>query len=313
MIAGLNLPHCPFIAPAEVYRKYDGRVQAPHISREHLEGLHQHHRDYRECIQLDTIPKKNEDRATVAYYALTDILDQNVGELIETLKATGQWENTIVIYTSDHGEMLGYHGRWHKECFREDSARVPLIIRHPDGRKVKAVSNLHSLVDLMPTLCEWMGVQPPPGIDGESMLNSLEGQPAPDRLVKSETYTHWTEAQHGMSANRMVRKGPWKLCYYGAYDSFELFNLDDDPEEETNQANNPNYSEILNDLKTEIFSEGWSRDIVKEIQNRLNEDGGWDNIKAYRDALRESTTALPRPVEHVDIWDKAWTEPTTLD
>jgi len=313
LVAGYLQPHNPFIVQRELYDKYAGRVRAPRYDREYLDNLHPHHKDYRKVIEIDNVPEENWDRAVATYYGMVDQLDQHVGRLIATLKETGQWDNTIVIYTSDHGEMLGYHGRWHKECFREDSAAVPLIVRDPRKRGPEVVTTTHSLVDLMPTLCDWMGVTPPPDIDGVSLVPALEGRETEAPPVKSETYTHWSEAEHGMSANRMVRKGPWKLCYYGAYDNYELFNLEEDPEEMHDLAKDPAYAEKIDELKPEIFSGGWSRDVHRELIEKLNRRGELTNNQEYRDALRASLTAHPRPIDTLKMWPGSETVGTFLD
>jgi len=309
---GYLLPHCPFIAPDDLYAKYEGRVQAPRYTQEQLAALHPNHRDFRRFIELDAIPKENEDRAVTAYYALCDQLDQNIGAVIGALKDNGLWDNTIVIYYSDHGEMLGRHGRWHKESFFEDSARVPLIVRDPRHPEPAIIHTPHSLVDLMPTLCEWMSVEPPPGIDGESLVPFLERRATEPKPVKVDCYTFWSQEQHGLSSNRMVRQGPWKLCYYGAYDSFELYNLDEDPEEMINRADDPACREIVDTLKPELFTDGWTRDTGEEVRENLEACGIRTNIKNYRDALKESLNAYPRPVDCPDYWPGSHTEPDTL-
>jgi hypothetical protein len=141
----------------------------------------------------------------------------------------------------------------------------------------------------------------------------MQGKTENGNAVKVETYTDWTVEAHGTSANRMVRIGPWKLCYYGAYDNFELFNLDNDPEELCDLSQENDSKDILEALTPEIFSDGWSRDVVDRIKQDLNRDGGGDNIKAYRDALRQSMDRYPRRVGHLDLWPKTWTESATLD
>ncbi|CAN5490605.1 choline-sulfatase [soil metagenome] len=308
LTVGFLLPHCPYIAPRKVYDKYDGRVTAPHLARDQLDALHPHHKDFRKYIQLDDVPPANFDRAAVAYYGLTDQLDQNVGRIFDSLNRNGLWENTIVIYTSDHGEMLGQHGRWHKESFYEDSVRVPFVVRHPSQKMPASVAAHCSLVDLMPTLCEWMGVKPPPGLDGTSLVPILAGAAAdPNRTVKAETYTFWHTHKPGLSSNRMVRRGPWKLCYYGAYDAYELFNLVDDPEETNDVSRSPGNEAIVRELRAEIFSDGWSADTAQKIEERLAGFGHPENMKEFRDVLRSN----PLPMDSPDQWP-AWATARTF-
>ena len=146
LVTGFLLPHCPFIAPPRLFKKYYGKVKAPRLTAQELSSLHRWHQSYRKWVHLDDVPEDNFDRAAAAYYAMTELLDRNIGILIDTLKRSGLWENTIIMYFSDHGEMLGQHGRWHKETFYEDAARVPLIIRDPSRHLPQQVSEVCSLV-----------------------------------------------------------------------------------------------------------------------------------------------------------------------
>ncbi len=297
MTVGFLLPHCPFIASREAYDKYDGKVKAPRFSRQQLDALHPNHRAYRDWIKLDEIPQDNFDRAEVAYYALTDTLDRNVGQVLDTLRETGLWDNTIVVYYSDHGEMHGRHGRWHKDSFFEDSARVPLIVRHPTMKLPKEIATPTSLVDLMPTLCEWIGIAPPPGIDGHSLVPLLQEQPQPERgPVKVESYSFWEGEPWSLSSNRMVRSGQWKLSYYGFTNSYELYDLQSDPEEMTDLAHSPQHLEIIQQLSPMLFEDGWSRHVAAEWRAKMDAIGAFEN---YQNFLQKSRNdPLPKDPNH---------------
>lgn len=313
MVAGFLLPHCPFIAPPDVFAKYHGRVKAPRLTPAELAGLHPFHRVYRDqVIDIASAPEANLDAAAAAYYAMTEILDYNVGRLVAALKANGLWDNTIVLYFSDHGEMLGEHGRWHKEAFYEDAARVPMIVRHPSRRLPPTVSEPCSLVDLMPTLCDWTGVRPPPHLDGASLqplLDGTDGAPAA-REAKVEIYSWWpTGRDCKLTANRMVRRGPWKLSYYNAFDSYELFNLGEDPGETCNRVADPACAAIRAELAVRLFADGWSADTAREHERKMKDLGYADNIQEFRDALRKN----PLPVDCPDYWspvETLWTRLT---
>ena len=107
LMVGFLLPHCPYIAPKELYEKYRAKVKAPRLTCAELDALHLHHRAYRKFIRLDDVPPENFDKAAAAYYGLVDQLDRNVGAVLDALQELGLLENTIVMYFSDHGEMLG--------------------------------------------------------------------------------------------------------------------------------------------------------------------------------------------------------------
>ncbi|MFA4944527.1 MAG: sulfatase-like hydrolase/transferase [Lentisphaeria bacterium] len=306
--AGFLLPHCPFIAPPAVVAKYRGKVRAPRLAPREIAALHPFHQAYRQVIEIDAIPEANLDAAAAAYYAMVELLDRNVGRLVDALKRNGLWEDTVVVYFSDHGEMLGQHGRWHKEAFYEDAARVPLIVRQPGCRLPPSVAAPCSLVDLLPTLCDWTGVRPPPGIDGVSLAPALAGNPV-EHDVTAETYTWWPAGQGGLNSNRMLRRGPWKLSYYGAFDSSELFNLAEDPGETRNRADDPACAGIRDELAARLFADGWSAQTAREQERRLDAAGIAVNIREFREALRKD----PLPVDCPDYWrqieaTRAWVE-----
>lgn len=310
MLTGLMLPHCPYIAPRALFDKYYGNVRVPRLSSAELDALHPHHQAYRRSIKLDEMPSANFDIAAAAYYGLVDQLDRNVGAILAALRETGLWNNTIVVYFSDHGEMLGQHGRWHKECFFEDAVRVPFIVRHPNQKLRLSVAEHRSLVDLLPTLGDWTGVNCPPGVDGTSLVPVMTGAaPAADRVVKAETYTWEDVGGSTLSSNRMVRKGPWKLCYYGARDSLELFNLADDPGENANRAASPAHAGALKELSSLLFEDGWTANTGREIEARLCALGFWENTTQFRDAARRD----PLPIDAPDYWRGIAATRTTVE
>ncbi|MFA4943774.1 MAG: sulfatase-like hydrolase/transferase [Lentisphaeria bacterium] len=310
MLTGFMLPHCPYIAPRPLFDKYYGNVRVPRLSSAELDALHPHHQAYRRSIKLDEMPPAHFDIAAAAYYALVDQLDRNLGDILAALKESGLWENTIVVYFSDHGEMLGNHGRWHKECFFEDAVRVPFIVRHPAGNLVPSVAEHRSLVDLLPTLCEWTGVKPPPGVDGTSLQSVLVGAaPDADRVAKAETYTWEDVGGSTLSSNRMVRKGSWKLCYYGARKTFELFNLADDPEENFNLAAVPAHADTHKELSTLLFADGWTANTGREVEAKLQALGFWENVVEFGGAIRRDTLPSDAP----DYWGGAAAARTSVE
>ena len=117
-------------------------------------------------------------RATAAYYGMVETIDDYYGQVLDRLRQVGQdLDDWIIIYTSDHGEMLGQHGIWEKQKFYEARARVPLIIRWPkgfgDGRDIDENVNL---CDLFATLCDLCGISTPPGLDSRSLAPLLQGR-----------------------------------------------------------------------------------------------------------------------------------------
>ncbi len=156
-----------------------------------------------------------------SYYGMISLIDDGIGMMLRTLEERGLLDNTIVIYSSDHGEMLWDHGMVYKTILYESSAGVPLIIRYPKAfaQKLRPKSPV-SLVDLGPTLLEVAGASPLPGAHGRSLVPILSGK-ADDR----------TEVFSEFEQSRMVRRGGWKYICDPSWDVQQLFNLDEDPQE----------------------------------------------------------------------------------
>lgn len=269
MTVGYWNPHCPYLVPEKYYQKYAGRVAMPQISPEVLDRQHPVHREYRAKIEYDTIPEADRVAAKAAYFGLVDFLDEQIGGLLETLEQTGLLENTIVVYFSDHGEMMGEHGRWHKGCFYEDSVRVPLIVRMPEKQGSGTVlTQPVSLIDLFPTVCDWIGVTPPHKVSGNSLLPLLEGETnAWSGVVKAEYYEG--------DSRRMIRRGNWKLSVCSRFEEVDLYDLSTDPEEIRNRADDPGCEQILAELRQELYSDGWNEQVLADRDRQLTRFGYW--------------------------------------
>jgi arylsulfatase A-like enzyme len=164
-----------------------------------------------------------------AYCAQIELIDDQVGRMLDALEASGQRENTIVIFTSDHGEMLGDHGLLWKGCrFYEALVHVPLILSWPGHWQAGQRSDaLVELTDIVPTLYEAIGMEVPANVQGKSLLPILTGQAPPDvhrDFVRCE-YHDALDRPHASHAN-MLYDGRWKLV---VYDPHEYRNLWDDP------------------------------------------------------------------------------------
>jgi len=183
-------------------------------------------------------------RVRRAYYALVTYIDIKVGQLLDSLQENGLRQDTIVIFTSDHGDMLGEKGMVQKRTFYEWSSRVPLLLRFPDGWQRGAVrAEPISLVDLLPTCLDMVGVQDWLPVDGRSLLDLLDGRDMQERVVFSE--------YHSLGAYApcfMVRQGQWKYVHIHGYDA-QLFDLQADPGEWHNLAGQPEYQATEAHLK----------------------------------------------------------------
>jgi choline-sulfatase len=178
-------------------------------------------------------------------------VDHKIGELLDALKETGFSENTVVIFTSDHGDMLGERGMVQKRAFYEWSSRVPMILRFPDrrgaGQRITAPANL---VDLLPTILDIAGVPDEDRMktDGASLLSLI---PAPDTEGRYTFSEYHSQGSHATCF--MVREGKYKYVYIHGYES-QLFDLDADPDEWKSLAGKPEYAQVEAHLKELIFT-----------------------------------------------------------
>ncbi len=187
-------------------------------------------------------------RRIAMYYANLAHADAAVGQVLQGLRDLDLEKDTIVVYTSDHGEMLGEHGLWNKFQFYEPSCGVPLMFRAPGITEAGARCTVpSSLVQLLPTFCELAGLTPPHACDGESLM-SLIRQPRQNKNPK--IYAEFALRSPG--AKYMLRSGDYKYSFW-VNDMPELYNLREDPREMRNLAILPDHQGRAEELKAELF------------------------------------------------------------
>jgi arylsulfatase A-like enzyme len=191
-----------------------------------------------------------------AYYAQIELIDDQVGRMLDALESSGQRENTIVIFTSDHGEMLGDHGLVLKGCrFYEGAVHVPLIISWPGHFRQGLRSDaLVELADIAPTLLDVVGLPISENVHGMSLLPILRGQADPavhHDFVRCE-YHDALDRPFASHAN-MICDGRYKLVVYHGHTIGELYNLRDDPHEFRNLWDEPNVLPLKHRLLKELF------------------------------------------------------------
>lgn len=276
-LASVNIydPHPPFNPPKAYRDQFDpAAVPAALFSDSDIDQQRKlaavdFQSEVRRPDQLDIKnrygPETGRDDAGVikaAYYAMIKLVDTQVGRIIEALDETGQRENTVIIFTSDHGEMLGDHGLIQKGCrFYEGLVRVPLIISWPGQfRQGFVSSDLVELTDLAPTLLELAGIPVPSAMQGRSLLPILTGRSEPGEhrdFVRSE-YFDALKQSDGTFAT-MYRDRRYKLVVYHGHGLGELYDLDDDPGEFVNLWDDPDHRELQHELlwrsfDTSVFS-----------------------------------------------------------
>ena len=264
---GFMLPHQPFVATKDDYDQYRGKVPPPKNPRKFEDETHPYLKWWKSHTGLQCVTPEEVERTRTAYYGLVTRLDTLLGDIFNTLKSHGLIENTLIVYTADHGEQIGEKGLWWKQTFYEDSAKVPAIISWPahipQGEKINRVT---SQVDLNATMLDAAQAPPLPSSNGRSLLPLVEN-PYDETwhdIAFSEYCTEPEDAAHSdgqkIWQNRMVREGDWKLVYYHGMPS-QLFNLKDDPDELNDLVSNPDYADTAEHL-TALVLDGWDPDWI---------------------------------------------------
>ena len=237
-------PHHPFDPPGEYLHRYDpADMPLPAFTPGELEHKPEYQRldsqwAHNEEGYFHVAGMTNDDHRQVkaAYYAMIEHIDHEVGRMLAALESTGQAENTIVLFMSDHGEMLGDHGLYLKgPHFYEGAIHAPLIMRAPDQFQANLqATGLVELVDLAATLLEACGLEVPEGMQGRSLLPILRGDADPSvhrDYIYCEYYNAWT---HYRSYGTCMRTDDQKIVVYHGIDEGELYDLRKDPGEYQN-------------------------------------------------------------------------------
>lgn len=187
------------------------------------------------------------------YAGLCTLVDQAIGRILWALEASGQAENTIVVFTSDHGEMMGSHGLVGKTVSYEESIRVPLLLRAPFRRHSQVrVSAPVSHISLVPTLLELLGRPARDGLPGESLLRLLEG----GKLEEDHVFIEWHSGGQGPTGRYVVSPDGWKLVLYDT-DTCLLFDRNRDPLEMQNLYYMDEHRDTVRRLRSKL--EAWQR------------------------------------------------------
>jgi choline-sulfatase len=268
---GFMLPHPPFVARKEDYDQYVGKVPMPRIREPYSDKLHPYFQWWRKRTGIEEVTDDEIMRSRTAYWGLVTRTDALVGQLLEALRRNGFEDNTMVIYSTDHGEHVGEHDLWWKTTFYEESARVPAIVSWPgvlpEGGRCDRVINHF---DLNATMLDAVGAPPLPRSRGRSMIDLLkdpEGTPWEDvafsefvMYAQRDGLPFDVHSPPDGSVQRMVRYEEWKLNYYHGMRP-QLFNLAEDPDEMNDLAEDPAYSSIRDELIERVL-DGWDPDEV---------------------------------------------------
>ncbi|NQV44061.1 MAG: sulfatase-like hydrolase/transferase, partial [Rhodospirillales bacterium] len=271
-------PHDPYATRQRYWDRYDhDTIEMPRVPKMPREDLDPHSQRIFDGIAGDEFDVTEDDIRTArhAYLGNVSYIDDQVGRLLAALDETGLRDTTMVIFTGDHGDMLGERGLWYKMSFLEPSARVPLIMAGPGIRPGTRIASPVSHVDLAPTLTDLAHLsgagdvpEPADPLDGHSLLPLLDGTEADDgsRTIYGE-YTGECAARPVF----MIRRGSLKYIHCDT-DPDQLFDLAADPDELTNLAGDPAYGDVMRGFATETAhlwdADAITRDVIASQRRR---------------------------------------------
>lgn len=229
---GFVRPHVPLVAPAQYFDLYDrDSMIAPTVPEGDLDDVPKVIREYKANSRYGVTPELHKGLLE-AYYASVSYMDAQVGRVLDTLEELGLQENTIVIFTSDHGYLLGEHHKFQKQHLFEESTRVPFILSAPwiKDSMGEATNHLTELVDVYPTIAGLAGLAPPSNLQGESLVPLLSD---PDTDAWEREFVFTISRNGGES----IRSHEWRFTHWGfGKKGIELYDRKNDPGEFTNLA-----------------------------------------------------------------------------
>ena len=234
---GFVRPHVPFVAPRKDYTDFlpYSRMQLPPKLKDDWADIPKAGINYKTSKNMK-MDLRRQKKAVGGYYASVAFMDRMVGQVLNGLKEAGLEDNTIVIFTSDHGYHLGEHDFWAKVSLHDESAAVPLIIRMP-GKKPAVCHSLVELLDLYPTLSNLCGLEVPKHLQGKDISKMMTD---PAKEVRSAAFS-----VNGKGF--LLREQDWAYIAYGknGQGDEELFDMKQDPKQFTNLAKDPKHAQII--------------------------------------------------------------------
>ena len=258
-------PHDPYMTPRAYWDRYKHEdIDMPVVPALSPDECDPFTRRLHHICQMDQyrIDDEHVRNARHAYYAMTSWLDDRVGALLDALRATGLNDDTLIMFTSDHGDMLGERGLWYKMSFFERSVRVPLVLCGPGVPAAARVSSKVSLLDLLPTMADvatdGRGVEPAAPLDGHSLAPLLgNGSSRANDHVVSEYLAEGTT-----QPAFMLRRGSVKYISCDG-DPPQLYDLAEDPDELENLSGNDAYADAETSFATEVGMR-WDNDSLRD-------------------------------------------------
>ena len=279
VMTSFEKPHPPFEPPAPWNKLYRGPDMPLPKRPEGCENLHtlwnrfQNRYKYRDRGIDEHLIRQ----IKAHYYAEISFIDYNLGRLFEYMETEGIKEETLIIYTSDHGEMLGDYNCFGKRCFLDSAARIPMIIRYPGCDKGRRCDAPVSLIDILPTILDFSGIDTHEDYCGESLFDIISG--------KSERDVIYGQYEKEGYAAYMAFDGRYKYIYSAPDDKELLFDLATDTQEAANKAYNPLYFEKTKELRDRLIAyfrkEGYTAPLDGDTWKRYPKKEMPDDPDAY--------------------------------
>jgi choline-sulfatase len=250
-----------------LYRDED--IDLPAVPRMERSALDAHSQRLYDVSAMDdyTVTEDDLRKARHGYYANISYVDDLLGQMIAALEASGKLDDTVIVFTSDHGDFLGERGLWYKMSYLEPSAHVPMLVWNPKRFKPRRVKEPVTLADILPTLAD-IGNQGETKlsrpVDGRSLYPLLKG------AKENPDGTAWGEylAEGAIAPIYMLRRGPWKFIH-SPVDPDQLYNLDDDPLELKNLAATHTLAKTLRaEVEAKFDIARINRDVLESQQAR---------------------------------------------
>jgi choline-sulfatase len=295
LCVSFHCPHDPFLAPQDVWDLYEGaEIEIPHYPanmEETYSAMDRWLNAYHGTDRIDIRQPESLVALRRSYYALVTWIDRLVGELLATLDRLGLRDETLVVFTADHGDMLAEKNMVQKRSFYEMSSRVPMIVGLPGGEGAgTCCGEPVNLIDLAPTFLQVAGVREWLPMDGRSVLPCISGTET-GRVTFSESHTNGV-----YEPCFMVRRGNYKYVYIHN-EKGQLFDLENDPGEWSNLCGSPAYAQLEAELRASILERfdpdaieaelrvSLERRILLKAANEVN-DLHWD-YSPFFDATRQ--------------------------
>ena len=265
MCVSFMQPHDPYLGPRRDWESYrDDDIDmpaAPYIAPAKRDAVDKRLYDLYDRDEY-RVTESHVRAARRGYYAMITYSDRLMGQVLEALRQTGQADNTIIVVSADHGDMMGERGLWYKMNFYEHSTRVPMILHAPKRWKPRRVAEHVSLMDLLPTFCDiatgGKSTDYAAPVDGRSLLALADGA---DKGWSNTVYGEYM-AEGTFQPAFMIRRNQWKYVAC-AGDPPQLFNLKADPKELVNLAGDPRHAKLAAAFASEVAAK-WDGAAIRE-------------------------------------------------